>query len=98
MDALGSLGLAAEESRWPLVIPFVAAPFTPKKATLEPPPAAMAAALKMAAVLRLSRRTWRRSIMASRRPLMWYGLASCRREQSICGVHNGEFCAGRDDV
>lgn len=36
-----------------------------------PPPAAMAAALKIAAALRPSRDWWRRSMVASRRPSTW---------------------------
>jgi hypothetical protein len=54
--------------------PFRASNVPPRpevKPVPRPPPAAMAAALKTAAALRPSRTWWRRSTVASRRPLIW---------------------------
>ena len=87
------------ELETPFDVPFVPeTPFTPMKAMPDPPPAAMAAALKIAAVFLLSSRRCSRSIMASRRPSMWYGRASWSSEQRICGEHRGELCGGKDEV
>lgn len=63
-----------------------------------PPPAAMAVALKTAAALRLSRRPWRRSTTASRRPSMRYGRAIWSRLHNVTGVQSGELGGGRLDV
>lgn len=46
-------------------------PPIPEEPVPRPPPAAMAAALKTAAALRPSRTECNRSMVASRRPLIW---------------------------
>ena len=58
------------------------------------PPAAIAAALKIAAGLPESKTRRRRLITASTRPSMGYGRASRRSEHRICGVQRGKLEGG----
>lgn len=79
-------------------VPSLCAAWAEANLTPSPPPAAIAAALKIAAALRPSSDSCKRWMTASKSPSTLYGLASCSKEQYNWGVASGDDGIGRVEV